>query len=127
MKLSHKVNFGHGPKAETISDSYQREIDATLRKAEKAWRKAQQLADRAERLAEKQPSPETRASRDEARRLVLARLAELNEIERLMRRPTYAARTVTHRTGREERLEVGTPRRAKRKSQPVHPVTTRRK
>jgi vacuolar-type H+-ATPase subunit E/Vma4 len=127
LKLNHKVNFGHGPNAEEITPEYQREIDATLRRAEKAWRKAQQAAERAVRLAEKRPEPETRARREEAIALVTARLAELEEIRRLMSTPTYRQPEVVHRAGKEERLETGVLRRGKGKRTRKSAVTTRRK
>lgn len=118
VKLNHKVNFGWSPPSEQIDDAYQRELDETLRKAERAWRKAQQAAERAERAAAKQPSPEKFASRDEARRLVLQRLAELREIEELMQSSPYRQATVVHRTGKQNRLEVGVKPKPKRKRTP---------
>lgn len=127
MKLNHKVNFGHGPKPEEITDAYQREIDGTLRRAEKAWRSAQKRAQSAERLAAKRPGPENNARRDEAIAEVLRRLAELDEIRRLMSTPTYRQPAVVHRAGQEERLEVGVLRRGKKKRQPKTAVKTRRK
>lgn len=127
MKLKHKINFGWAPPSEPITESYQREIDATLRRAEKAWRRAQQAAERAERLAAKRPDPETIASRDRARMAVLARLDELREIEKLMSRPTYAPTTAVHRSGRQDRLEVGVQRKPKRKTKTASPVKTRSK
>lgn len=127
MKLNHKVNFGHGPAPEEISDAYQREIDGTLRRAEKAWRKAQQAAERAVRLAEKRPAPATRAARERAIALVTARLAELEEIRRLMNTPTYRQPEVVHRAGQEQRLEVGQFTRAKKKRKPKTAVKTSRR
>lgn len=127
MKLKHKINHGWQRSSEAITDSYQREIDASLRKAEKAWRKAQKSAERAERLARQKPSPETIAARDEARRLVLQRLDELRRIEELMRTPTHAPTTAVHRTGRQDRLEVGEYRRPRKKKTPKSPVKSSRR
>ena len=127
MKLKHKINFGWERPSEPITDGYQREIDASLRKAEKAWRKAQKDAERAERRARQNPDPETIAARDEARRLVLQRLAELRDIEELMRTPTHAPKAAVHRTGRQERLEVGEYRRTRRKKTPKQPMKTTRR
>lgn len=127
MKLKHKINHGWQRPSDPITDSYQSEIDRSLRHAEKAWRKAQTAAERAERRARQHPSPETIAARDEARRLVLQRLDELHQIEKLMRTPSYAPTVAVHRTGRDDRLEVGVPRRPKKKRNPKSPVKTRRK
>jgi hypothetical protein len=92
MKRQHKVNFGWQRPAEPISDSYQRELDRTADKAEIRWRRAQRALERAEKAKEQaeararqEPTPQTLADRDEARMAVLARLAELREIEALMR------------------------------------------
>jgi hypothetical protein len=122
VKLRHKINFGWERPSEPINDSYQTEIDTTLRKAEKAWRKAQQAAERAELLAAKRLDPESIALRDKARRLVLQRLNELREIEELMRQTNYRQIEAVHRTGRQDRLEVGKhakPKGAKRKPSKV--------
>lgn len=126
MKRHHKVNHGWERPNEPISDRYQSELDTALRKAERAHRKAQQNVERAERLAAKRPTPETIAARDEARRLVLARLDELRQIELLMRTSTYATPAAVHRTGREERLEVGAYQKPKKKRIRKSPVKTRR-
>lgn len=126
MKLKHKINHGWQRPSDPIDDRYQREIDSSLRKAEKAWRQAQKSAERAERQAATQPNPETIATRNEARRLVLQRLEELRRIEKLMRTPTHAPTTAVHRTGRQDRLEVGTYTKPKKKRQPKTPVKTRR-
>lgn len=127
MKLKHKINFGWAPPSEPISDAYQREIDETLRKAEKAWRKAQQAADRAERAAAKRSDPATLAAREEARRLVLQRLDELRQIEELMRRPTYRQSEAVHRAGRQDRLEVGKYTQAQKSKRKPSKVTRRSK
>lgn len=125
MKLSHKVNFGHRPNPEPITDAYQSEIDAAHRRAEKAWRKAQKAVERAERIAAAKPDPVTIAARDHARMAVLSRLAELREIEELMRARTGQSPTAVHRTGRDDRLEVGTHgKRRRKKNPPAGPVTT---
>lgn len=126
MKLRHKINHGWQRPSDPVSDRYQRQIDASLRKAEKAWRKAQKAVERAERVASQRPTPETIAARDEARRLVLQRLDELREIEELMRTPTHAPATAVHRTGRQDRLEVGVYVKPKKKRTPKSPVITRR-
>lgn len=128
MKLKHKINHGWQRPSDPITDEYQREIDKTLRKAEKAWRKAQKDAERAERRARQKPSPEAFAAREEARRLVLQRLDELRQIEELMRAPTHAPTEAVHRTGRQDRLEVGVYTKLKKKDRRKNsPVKTRRK
>lgn len=127
MKRQHKINHDWVRASAPITDRYQREIDAAARKAEKAWRKAQQDADRAERRAKQRPGPETIAARDEARQLVIQRLGELREVEKLMQSPTHAPVAAVHRTGRQDRLEVGVYRKPKSKAQPKSAVKTRRK
>jgi hypothetical protein len=121
MKRQHKVNFGWQRPAEPISDSYQRELDRTADKAEIRWRRAQRALERAERAKEQaeararqEPTPQTLADRDEARMAVLARLAELREIEALMRPGNRPQPEVVHRTGRQDRLEVGVYKKPKK-------------
>ncbi|MER7053459.1 hypothetical protein [Streptomyces sp. NPDC000351] len=126
MKLKHKINHGWQRPSEPVTDRYQREVDASLRKAEKAWRKAQKAAERAERTAASHPNPESIAARDEARRVVLQRLDELREIEELMHTPTHAPASAVHRTGRQDRLEVGLYVKPKKKRQKQAAVKIRR-
>lgn len=121
MKRQHKVNFGWQRPAELISDSYQRELDRTADKAEIRWRRAQRALERAEKAKEQaeararqEPTPQTLADRDEARMAVLARLAELREIEALMRPGNRPQPEVVHRTGRQDRLEVGAYKKPKK-------------
>ena len=134
MKRTHKLNHGWCPPKNDLrvtdptSERYEAELETARRRADKAWRKAQQDATRAERRAAKHTTPENIAARDEARRLVLQRLDELREIEELMHTPTHSPTKAVHRSGREERLEVGVLKRSKKKRQPkASPVTTRRK
>lgn len=134
MKRQHKVNFGWQRPEEQISEAYQRQIDRSTEKAEVRWRRAQKAAERAQRAAERagrraeqKPTRQALAAREEAQRLVALRLAELREVEGLMRAPTHAPTTVVHRTGRQDRLEVGEYRRPARKRTPMSPVKTRRK
>ncbi|GAC1408738.1 MAG: hypothetical protein NVSMB60_30240 [Mycobacterium sp.] len=68
-----------------LSERYIAEIDASLRKAEKAWKAAEAAARRAEKQAEKQPTTPNILRRDDLRALVLARLDELRRVEQLMR------------------------------------------
>lgn len=121
MKRTHKINHGWQRPAEPISEAYQRELDRTAAKAETRWRRAQraferaqQAQQRAEERALTNATPRVIAARDEARRIVLQRLSELREIEELMRTPTYAPPTAVHRTGRQDRLEVGVYRKPKK-------------
>ncbi|WKD36532.1 hypothetical protein [Streptomyces xanthophaeus] len=121
MKRTHKINHGWQRTADPISEAYQHELDRTAAKAETRWRqaqkaveRAQQAQQRAEQQALKKATPRTIAARDEARRLVLQRLSELRQIEELMHTPTYSPTTAVHRTGRQDRLEVGTYRKPKK-------------
>lgn len=123
MKLHHKVNFGWSPPATPVTESYQREIDRAAGKAETRWRRAQKALERAERIKEQaerrhaeQPGPQTLADRETARIAVLTRLAELREIEALMQPEVRPQPEVVHRTGRQDRLEVGKYRKPKRTS-----------
>jgi hypothetical protein len=134
VKRTHKINHGWCPPkndlriSDPLSERYEAELDSARRRAEKAWRKAQKDVERAERRAAQRPDPETIAAREEARRLVLQRLDELREIEELMRTPTHGATKAVHRTGREERLEVGVYAKPKKKRQrKAARITTRRK
>lgn len=134
MKRQHKINHGWQRPSEPITPEYQHEIDRSLDKAETRYRQAQKALaraekarDRAERRAARHPEPQTIAARDEARRLVLQRLDELRTIEDLMRTPTHAPTAAVHRTGRQDRLEVGTPKRTKKSRSKNSTVTTRRK
>ncbi|MCP9997939.1 hypothetical protein LUX34_23805 [Streptomyces werraensis] len=134
MKLNHKINHGWQRPPEPISASYQREIDRSVSKAETKWRQAQRAVQRAEKAAARaelraarRPSPETIAARDEARRLVLQRLDELRQIEELMRTPAHAPTVAVHRTGRQDRLEVGEYRKPRKKKTPKNPVKTTRR
>lgn len=133
MKRQHKINHGWQRPSDPITPEYQREIDRSVNKAESKWRQAQKAVQRAEKAAARaelratrKPGPETIAARDEARRLVLQRLAELREIEALMRTPTHTTPAAVHRTGRQERLEVGEYRKPPKKKTPKQPVKTRR-
>lgn len=134
MKLNHKINHGWQRPSDPITPEYQHEIDRSMSKAETKWRQAQKAvqraekaAARAERLATRKPTPDTIAARDEARRLVVQRLAELREIEALMQTPSHAPKTAVHRTGRQERLEVGEYRKPRKKKTPKQPVKTSRR
>ncbi|MGA4964451.1 hypothetical protein [Streptomyces pseudogriseolus] len=134
MKLNHKINHGWQRPPEPINALYQREIDRSVSKAETKWRQAQKAVQRAEKAAARaelraarRPSPETIAARDEARRLVLQRLDELRQIEELMRTPTHTPTVAVHRTGRQDRLEVGEYRKPRKKKTPKNPVKTTRR
>lgn len=134
MKLKHKINHGWQRPSEPISETYQREIDRATDKAEVRWRRAQKAVERAEKAKEraeqraaKKPTVQTIAARDTARRMLLRRLDELRQIEELMRTPTNTPTTAVHRTGRQDRLEVGEYQKPRRKKTPKPPVNTRRK
>ena len=134
MKRQHKINHGWQRPSDPITPEYQHEIDRSISKAETKWRQAQkavqrakQAQARAELRASRKPCPETIAVRDEARRLVLQRLDELRQIEELMRTPTHAPTAAVHRTGRQERLEVGEYRRPREKKTPTAPVKSSRR
>jgi hypothetical protein len=134
MKRAHKINHGWQRPPDPISESYQREIDRSIEKGETRWRRAQKAVQRAQKAAERaelratrKPNPHTAAARDEARRLVAARRAELAEIECLMRAPTNSPTAAVHRTGRQERLEVGIYRKPTKKKTPKSPMKSNRR
>src|SRR5437899_10213718 len=86
MKIRHKVNFGWVPpssphSSDAISDRYEGEVSATVRRAEKAHRNAQKALERAERRFETKPDPDTRRSVEELRAAVEERFKELRELE----------------------------------------------
>jgi hypothetical protein len=133
MKRQHKINHGWQRPSDPITPEYQHQIDRATNKAETKWRQAQKAVQRAEKAAARaelratrKPSPETIADRDRARMLVLRRLDELRQIEELMRTPTHAPTAAVHRTGRQERLEVGEYQKPRKKKTPKQPVKTRR-
>lgn len=133
MKLRHKVNHGWQRPPEPISEAYQRQVDRSTEKAEtryrqaqKAVERAQKAADRAARQAARKPTRQALAARAEAERLVAQRLNELRQVEALMHPPQRAQPEAVHRTGRQERLEVGEYRKPRRKKTPKSPVNTRR-
>ena len=134
MKRQHKINHGWQRPSDPITPEYQRQIDRSISKAETKWRQAQKAVQRAQKAAERaelraarKPGPETIAAREEARRLVIQRLAELREVEELMRTPTHRPPEAVHRTGRQERLEVGEYRKPRKKRTPKSPVKTSRR
>ncbi|AQS70865.1 hypothetical protein [Streptomyces pactum] len=133
MKLKHKINHGWQRPPEPISEAYQRQVDRSTEKAEtrhrqaqKAVERAQRAAQRADKQAARKPTARTLAARDEAQRLVAQRLEELRKIEALMHAPQRAQPEAVHRTGRQERLEVGEYQKPRRRKTPKSPVTTRR-
>lgn len=134
MKRQHKINHGWQRPSDPITADYQHQIDRATNKAETRWRQAQKAVERARKAAERaelcaarKPGPATIAARDKATRLVLQRLAELREIEALMRTPTHAPPVAVHRTGRQERLEVGDYQKPRKKKTPKTPVKTSRR
>lgn len=129
MKIKHKVNIPWDyvpPSHIETDDRYLAELETARRKAERAWRKAQQDLQRAERRLAAKPDPDLKAARDEALRAVEAREKELREIEALMRGPDHGQARVVQRAGRDNRLEIGEHRPAKRKKGKPQPVRVTR-
>lgn len=91
MRLRHNIPMKAIEEArrnappEPISERYAEELASARRKAERAWRAAERRMRTIERKASKAPTPELLSLRDQARLQVLARLAELREVEKLMR------------------------------------------
>lgn len=130
MKIKHRVPprpFDYVPPSHVETDEkYLAELEVARAKAEKAWRKAQEALERAEKCLKAKPDPDLKAAREEALRLFEERERELREIERLMRGGGGTPPKVVHRTGKQERLEVGEHRPAKQKRPPTAPVQAQR-
>ena len=98
------------PRAE-LTEAYQREVDRSTEKLERDYARAEKRVQQAEgRLARAKDSQKEKVKTNLLAQLqaeVEIRRAELEEIRRLMNHST-AGRGVMHRTGREERLEMGT-------------------
>lgn len=134
MKRQHKINHGWQRPAEPIGEAYQRQIDRSTEKAETRWRqaekaveRAQKAAERADKQAARKPTARTIAARNAAQSLVARRLEELRQIEALMQAPQRAQPAAVHRTGRQERLEVGEYRKPLQKETRKSSVSSRRK
>lgn len=97
--------------APVITEDYQRQVDRSTEKLEREYARAEKRAQQAvARLERARQSPRTRNKKQQLAELVALveiRQAELDEIRRLMNHST-AGRGVMHRSGREERLEMGT-------------------
>lgn len=86
MKIRHKVNFGWTPpdsphRSDEISDRYEGEVNASVRRAERAHAKAQQALERAERRLAEKPSIDARDAVETLRAEVERRFQELRELE----------------------------------------------
>lgn len=95
-----------------LSEAYEREVERSTEKLERQYARAQKRADQAEaRLARAKAVPAARAKKHQIALLeqeVELRRAELEEFRRLMNHATRSpGRGAMHRTGREERLEMG--------------------
>ena len=91
MKLRHKINHGwvrpSSPlHSDDVSDRYEGEVAATVRRAEKAHRKARKALERAERQFQAKPHPDTRQAVEDLRAEVERRFLELRELEVEMQR-----------------------------------------
>lgn len=99
-----------------LTESYEREVERSTEKLERQYARAQKRVEQAEtRLARAKAVPAARAKKHQLALLeqeVELRRAELEEFRRLMNHPTSSpGRGAMHRTGREERLEMGAGRR----------------
>lgn len=104
MKLKHKVSSLVSLKSTTVSERYEAEVMASVRKAERAWRNAHRQEERLHRKQQRQPTPANTAALKritaEAERLWL----EFEELDRLMR---SAPVTGLNRTGKGSVRRVG--------------------
>ncbi len=130
MKIKHRVPpspWGYVPPSHVETDErYLAELEAARLKAEKAWRKAQEALERAEKRLASKPDPDLRAAKEAALLAFEQRARELREIEQLMRSGRSGTPRAVQRTGRQEVLEVGEYRPAKKKPAPTAPVQARR-
>lgn len=87
MKIKHRVPT-FGPKSAALTPEYQREVDATMQRAEAAWKRSQRRLDKAvSRLAE--------ARRGAARRRVIVELEALVELRRIELQQTHRLMVAT--------------------------------
>ena len=103
MRIKHKVRAPHNPKPAEISPEYQAEVDRASEKLQRRYERAKKAVEaarfRRERAALIVGQKQLRAQRlAEAEAALAARIAELDELERLMQANPYAS--LTHR-GRE--------------------------
>lgn len=106
MKIRHKINHGWVPPSsplyvEETSDRYEREVQAAVRKADKAHRRAQKALEKAERnlldAAGEAAVREAREVVESIRAEVERRFLELRELEIEMQR---GPSTGTNRSGK---------------------------
>jgi phage shock protein A len=95
-----------------LTESYEREVERSTEKLERQFARAQKRAEQAEaRLERAKAVPAARVKKHQIALLeqeVELRRAELEEYRRLMNHATRTSgRGAMHRTGREERLEMG--------------------
>lgn len=89
MKMQHKSNHGWGPNRNDPEweERVEREAKATTDATEKAWKAAQKRLAKAQERWDRLAAQGAEARRLEvAEQMVMLRLAELQEIERLMTR-----------------------------------------
>lgn len=120
MKIHHRTpvpSWFAPPESDPVDSGYEREIERVTDRSERECRHVQERLKRAEqRLAKAQAQKQTAAQRKLVKRLealITARRAELAEIERLMI-PVNADKKIMFRTGLDNHLELGVPKRASR-------------
>jgi hypothetical protein len=119
VKIQHRVptpGWGYVPPSHVETDErYLAELEASQRKAERAWRRAQQALERAEEKLAAKPGPDLLAAREAALREFEVRERALAEIRALMQAPAGGRRRAVHRAGRDDRLETGNKQKRRRR------------
>lgn len=96
MRISHKVRLPRDPKPVVIDEAYQREVDRSTDKLQRRYERVKKSAEaarfRRDRAALIVGNKKVAAQRlAEAEAALAGRLAELDELERLMRENPYAS------------------------------------
>lgn len=119
MKIKHRVPpapFGYVPPSHVETDEkYLAELEASRVKAERAWKRAQESLERAEKRVAAKPGREAAAARDAALKALEDRERKLAEITKLMAAPASVRKRIAHRAGQQDRLEVGSNQRKRRR------------
>jgi hypothetical protein len=126
VKVTHNPHSSWQRPSAEVDPRYQAEVDRSVERAEQAYARAVRRLERAEqRLRKARAGPEGR--RKEIRRLAVAveqRRAELGDWRKLMTRyfGMPSDKQIRQRTGQDDHLELGVPKRRRTVAPPPHPV-----
>lgn len=109
------------PVSDTVEPGYEAAVQQATQRAEREYRKARERLARAEeRLAEARRKQRARKQIAELSGLVELRRAELGDWRKLMTAPVVQTdKQIRQRTGLDDHLELGVPKRPKRKKAPT--------